>query len=332
MKEKADFMAYLAADIGGTKTHLNIYQIENEKLIVVKDQKYKSHEHPNLESIVQDFLKDFNGHIERACFGIAGPIHDQVCKATNLPWVVDGKKMQKELKIDKVFLINDLEANAYGIKKLNPEDFFVLNKGEASSKGNLALISAGTGLGEAGFYFDGKETHPFPSEGGHADFAPRDAVEIELLKYLQGKYGHVSYERILSGPGFFDLYLFYTECLKFPKCAKVESREVKSDPSRIISEAAIEGKDKTCEEVMHRFVSIYGAESGNLALKFLALGGVYIGGGIAPKILEKMKNGPFLSSFINKGRFEGVLKNIPIKVILDENTALKGAALYCFTH
>ena len=246
-----------------------------------------------------------------------------------MPWVVEANKIEKELKIQKVFLINDLEANAYGISTLESGSFFILNEGAVEIKGNQALISAGTGLGEAGLYFDGKVVHPFASEGGHADFGPRDNMEIELLKYLQSKYGHVSYERILSGHGFFELYLFYTTILGLPKCDRVENRLKESDPSIIVSQEGVSKRDETCFKAVDLFVSIYGAEAGNLALKLLATGGLYVGGGIAPKILERIKNGPFFSSFINKGRFEPLLKKIPVKIILEENTALKGAQFYC---
>jgi glucokinase len=318
-------MAYLAADIGGTKTHLILYN----NTTCLKDQKYKSHSYPNLETILKDFTKGFDKPIEKACFAIAGPIQNQKCNATNLPWIIDAKVIEKELNIGKVSLINDLEANAYGISTLNKDSFYILNEGDPRIGGNQALISAGTGLGEAGLYSDGKNIHPFASEGGHVDFGPRDDVEIELFKYLHSKYGHVSYERILSGHGFFELYLFYTSVLGFSKCPKVENREKESDPSAIISEEGLSKRDKTCDLILDRFVSIYGAEAGNFALKLLSLGGLYVGGGIAPKILERIKEGPFLDSFIKKGRFEGLLRKIPIKIILDENTALSGAKLYC---
>ena len=319
-------MAYLAADIGGTKTHLILYQKGNK---ILKDQKYKSHDYDNLEVILKDFTKGVAEPLEKACFAIAGPIQNGKCEATNLPWVVEANKIEKELKIQKVFLINDLEANAYGISTLESGSFFILNEGAVEIKGNQALISAGTGLGEAGLYFDGKVVHPFASEGGHADFGPRDNMEIELLKYLQSKYGHVSYERILSGHGFFELYLFYTTILGLPKCDRVENRLKESDPSIIVSQEGVSKRDETCFKAVDLFVSIYGAEAGNLALKLLATGGLYVGGGIAPKILERIKNGPFFSSFINKGRFEPLLKKIPVKIILEENTALKGAQFYC---
>jgi glucokinase len=325
LQNKKVIMAYLAADIGGTKTHLILYS----DVGCLKDQKYKSHSYPDLESILKDFIKGCDQRIEKACFAIAGPIQNQKCTATNLPWVIDAKIIEKELKIAKVSLINDLEANAYGLSTLGGEDLCIINEGDPYIGGNLALISAGTGLGEAGLYSDGKSIHPFASEGGHVDFGPRDDIEVQLFKHLHSKYGHVSYERILSGYGFFELYLFYTTVLGFPKCSKVENRQKESDPSAIISEEGLSKRDKTCDLILDRFVSIYGAEAGNFALKILSTGGLYVGGGIAPKILERIKNGLFLDSFVKKGRFEGLLRKIPIKIILDENTALKGARLYC---
>ncbi len=322
-------MVYLAGDIGGTKTHLALYEAQGEKVVLIAEKKYPSKDYSDLKQIVKEFWDEHPAPLRKACFGIAGPVRNNVCKATNLPWVIDAKEMELELGIDEVFLLNDLEANAYGVKTLDNSNFYVINRGTYNGRGNQALISAGTGLGEAGFYYDGTATAPFACEGGHTDFAPRDEIEIKLLTHLQEKYGHVSYERILSGPGFYELYQFFTDVLGRPKCPRVEERDEDSDPSIMVSREGVRGYDPTCREVVERFVSIYGAEAGNLALKFLATGGIYIGGGIAPKILEKMKGSNFLHSFINKGRFSEMLRSIPVKVVLDENTALKGAAFYC---
>lgn len=322
-------MAYLAGDIGGTKTVLSLYANEDQKMRSIVSKKYKSADYQNLEDIVKEFSDEHPTKIESACFGIAGPITNNICKATNLPWIIDAKKMERDLDIPKVFLINDLEANAYGIKTLDSSSFCSLNQGESNNHGNLALISAGTGLGEAGFFYNGKTTIPFACEGGHTDFAPQDDEEIDLLKYLKAKFGHVSYERILSGPGFYELYLFYTEKLKRPLSNKVENRSKDADPSVIISKEAVNKTCPTCCEVMKRFVKIYGAESGNLILKMGATGGLFIGGGIAPKILEALKKKEFMDSMTNKGRFEKLLKKVPVQVVLDEGTALKGAAYYC---
>ena len=322
-------MVYLAGDIGGTKTHLALYASQDESVKSIVSKKYPSHEFEDLESIVRQFWDEHPGKFEKACFGVAGPVNNGFCKTTNLPWTIDAKKMERDLGIHNVFLINDLEANAFGIKTLDSSSFYVINRGDSNARGNQALISAGTGLGEAGFYYDGKTTRPFACEGGHTDFAPRDELEIELLQYMWKKHPHVSYERILCGHGFYELYLFMIEVLKKPKCDAVEGRKAKEDPSIIITREGIRESDPTCVEVLQLFVSIYGSEAGNLALKYLATGGVYVGGGIAPKILEELKKHTFFDAFVNKGRFQDLLRAIPVKVVLDDETALRGAAYFC---
>lgn len=308
----------LAGDIGGTKTHLALF--ENGK--IVAEEKFASQEHKGLSEIVNIFLNKKS--VKKACFGIAGPIQNGKCQATNLPWVIESEELIQELKTNHVFLINDLEANAYGIKALPEDQFFTINEGSPHIFGNQALISAGTGLGEAGLYWNGKEHHPFACEGGHADFAPRNEIEMELLRYLRKKFKHVSYERILSGAGIVNLYQFLVE-LRLEKGSIDFEGE---DPARIITQRALKKECRACVRALRWFVSIYGAEAGNLALKILAIGGVYIGGGIAPKILPALKEKDFLDSFVEKGRFSSLLSQIPIKVILNENTALLGAERY----
>jgi glucokinase len=312
----------LAGDIGGTKTHLALMNGKQ----VVYDEKFKSRDYSNLNDIVHHFLEKTGEKVERACFGIAGPIRDGRCQATNLPWVVDAKELGREMKTNVVFLLNDLEANAYGIRTLNAQELYTLNEGAQDSVGNQVLISAGTGLGEAGLYWDGKMHHPFPCEGGHSDFAPRNELEMELLRWMHKIYGgHVSYERALSGPGLHHLYLFLTEMrLETPDEEGFED----VDPPKAITERALNNQSKACVRALRWFVSLYGGEAGNLALKMLSLGGVFIGGGIAPKILPFLKERDFMRAFCDKGRFAKLLSQIPIKVILNENTALLGAAYY----
>lgn len=312
----------LAGDIGGTKTHLALMQGKQ----VLQDEKFKSRDYANLNEIVRHFLERSGKKVERACFGIAGPIREGRCQATNLPWMVDAKELRKEIKTDTVFLLNDLEANAYGIRTLEPEEFYPLNEGDLNASGNQVLISAGTGLGEAGLYWDGRKYHPFPCEGGHSDFAPRNELEMELLRWMHKIYGgHVSYERILSGPGLHHLYLFLTEMrLETPD----EEGFSDFDPPKAITERALNKRCKACIRALRWFVSLYGSEAGNLALKMLSLGGVFIGGGIAPKILPFLKERDFMRAFCDKGRFAKLLSQIPVKVILNENTALLGAAYY----
>jgi len=311
----------LAGDIGGTNTRLALF--EEKKLKVEKNFSSKNYE--SLVDIVEEFLQENQVKVEKAAFGVAGPVQDNKCKATNLPWNIDADRIAKRNHIAKVFLLNDLESNAHGIKALQEEEFFILQKGNPSAKGNAALISAGTGLGEAGLYWDGKKHSPFATEGGHTDFAPRKEEEFKLWLFLQKKYGHVSYERVVSGPGIEELFTFLTEVEK--EKAKVMFSEKKSKAKKI-SEEALSQKCPVCVRTLDWFTSLYAAEAANLSLKHLATGGLYIGGGIAPKILPFLQKDLFLEAFLNKGRFNQVLENIPIKVILNEKTALLGALEY----
>lgn len=317
----------LAGDIGGTKTHLALFE-ENEKRKWVVDAKYKSSKYDNLSSIVKEFLQEHRGmSIERACFGIAGPIQNGKCHATNLPWVVDGALIAKENSISTVFLINDLEANAYGINTLDQDEFYTLNEGKPN-RGNAALISAGTGLGEAGLFWDGSKHIPFACEGGHCSFSPENELEIKLLRYLAKQYDHVSFERILSGPGIYNVYRFLIDEGIEKEKESVKAAFLTTDPSRVITEMGMKSACPACMRTLDLFVSIYGAEAANLALKMLSIGGVYIGGGIAPKILNELREGGFMKRFIQKGRFTSLLLAMPVKVVLNENTALLGAAYY----
>jgi len=321
-------MSYLAGDIGGTKTHLALYVEEKGKMVCAKEKKFPSQKYPNLCMIVKEFLQSESEKIAKACFGIAGPVSKGKSKATNLPWLVDAKELETKLSIEKVALINDLEANAYGLNMLNDDEFYILNEGDKDAEGNKAMVSAGTGLGEAGIYFDGRRNHPFACEGGHSDFAPRNEREDALLKYLRKRFGHVSYERILSGPGLYNLYQFMVESRQVEEKEEVYREIASGDSSVLISKKGLSGASKACSETLDLFVSIYGAEAGNMALKMLAFGGVYIGGGIAPKILSAMKRGDFLRSFTAKGRLSHLLEKIPIKVILNDRTALLGSTYY----
>jgi glucokinase len=311
----------LAGDIGGT--HTRIAYFEGGKRIV--ERKFKSREFPNLEEIVRKFLETEKKTISKACFGIAGAVRNGKCKATNLPWTIDAASLSQFLKVP-VTLLNDLEANAHSIHILNKEEMELIQAGDPKAKGNQVLIAAGTGLGEAGLLWDGKKHHPFASEGGHSDFAARNEEEFALFCYLKKKFDHVSYERVVSGPGLYAIFQFLTDTGRFPFSSEVKAEMETREPAMVVSEWGGKKKDPACEEALHRFVSLYGAEAGNIALKFLALGGLYIGGGIAPHILGVLKNGPFLSSFLDKGRFRVLLEAIPIRVILDDDTVILGAA------
>ncbi|NGX36924.1 MAG: Glucokinase [Chlamydiae bacterium] len=321
----------LAGDIGGTKTHLALFE-EEEKSKWVLDEKFKSADHDSLRSIVKQFLADHPEHqVEKACFGIAGPVKDRKCKATNLPWIVDADLIEKEANIPSVSLINDLEANAFGIQCLDEDEFFSLNEGEKHA-GNAALISAGTGLGEAGLFWDEKRYHPFACEGGHCSFAPENDLEIQLLRYLRKQYDHISVERVLSGPGLHRLYKFLIDAGLEKEKEEVKKAFEKTDPAYVITKMGMSGACPACSRALDLFVSIYGSEAANLALKMLSIGGLYIGGGIAPKILNELKEGGFMKRFIQKGRFTSLLLAIPVKVVLNENTALLGASHYAREH
>ena len=317
----------LGGDIGGTKTHLALFEISDE-LRMLSDKKYISRDYKDLQSVINDFLIAGKERVTAAAFAVPGPVEEEKCRTTNLPWVIDSVEISKAIKIPKVFLLNDMEANAWGIRLLKPEEFCLLNPAGIPKKGNAAIIAAGTGLGEAGLYWDGHKHCPFPCEGGHVDFAPRDENEIGLWRFLQKNFGRVSYERLLSGPGLYNIYRFLVETGKEQENLKTHQELQKRDPPHVITEAARKKQCKASVRTLNWFVSIYGAEAGNLALKFLSTGGVYIGGGIAPKILPFLKTGAFLESFVAKGRFEPLLKTIPVQVILNENTALLGAAYY----
>ncbi|NGX62701.1 MAG: Glucokinase [Candidatus Anoxychlamydiales bacterium] len=315
----------LSGDIGGTNTRLALYEYK-KPLTLIKENRFLSSSYSTLLSAIHDFLKDEKTQIEAASFGVAGPVKDGKCQTTNIPWFIDIFEIKKDLKIEKAYLLNDLEANAYGIECLKEKEFLILNEGE-DVKANACIVAAGTGLGEAGMYFDGKRLKPFACEGGHTDFAPQNDLEIELLKFLQKKHGHVSYERVLTGSGIYNLYEFLVENGHEPKDEQLDE-ELKNhvEPQVIITKKGMNKENKTCERVLDWFSSIYGAEAGNAALKFFALGGVYIGGGIAPRILDKLETGNFMKAFADKGRFSSLMMSMPVKVILNDRAALLGAS------
>jgi len=319
-------MAVLAGDIGGTNTRLAYFENHAGRPKSLVAEVYPSGEHDTLEAIISLFTQAHKQPISGACFGIAGPVIDGVCRTPNLPWVVDSRNLSKRLGLEHTRLVNDLEANAHGISVLGDEDWVVLNEGGPAPTGNAALISAGTGLGQAGLYRDGGGYRPFASEGGHADFAPRNELEIELLTYLLGSYSRVSYERVLSGPGLYNIYKFLTTTGRGEEPPWLAEQIQQMDPSAAITQAGLENRAGVCVQALDLFVSIYGAEAGNLALKLLATGGVYLGGGIAPKILEKLRGPAFLEAFFAKGRMGDLLRKIPVKVITNDQAALLGAA------
>jgi glucokinase len=323
----------LAGDIGGTSARLAYFELRNGRLAVVAERTYRSREQTSLESAIGRFITEENIKVQVACFGIAGPIRDRRVVTPNLPWQIDAAVLERELGIARVSLLNDLEANAYGLSELTDVDYTVLASGAPRAVGNQAVISAGTGLGEAGLYWDGAVHCPFPCEGGHADFAPTNDLQVELLQYLMKKFGgHVSIERVLSGPGLYNIYQFLRDTDKGEEESWLKKEMNIQDPSALISQYGLSGKSPLCARALDVFVDIYGAEAGNFALKVMALGGVYVGGGIAPKILPKLQHPRFMQAFKNKGRLAALLEQMPVRVILNDKTALLGAAHVAFSH
>jgi glucokinase len=318
----------LAGDIGGTSTRVALFEVTGDRLVSRVQTNFPSGKYPGLEAILSEFLVANRSPIDVACFGIAGPVRQGRVETPNLTWVVDAQHLAHQLGLKAVALLNDLESTAYGIATLGRMDFAVLNEGAPVEQGSRAVIAAGTGLGEAALHWDGALHRPFASEGGHTDFAPRDELEVELLLRLRKRFGHVSYERVVSGPGLLNLYEFLRDSGRGSEPSWLSERLRQEDPSAVIATAALEKSSELCVLALERFVSSYGAEAGNLALKVLATGGVYVGGGIAPKILPKLKEPIFLESFLDKGRYRKLMESIPVRVILNDRTALLGAARY----
>ncbi|MES9852751.1 MAG: glucokinase [Candidatus Thiodiazotropha sp. L084R] len=323
-------MQILAGDIGGTNTRLALFDTSSPTWPQATiETSYPSPAHSSIESILQQFIGQHKlKNIDQACFGLAGPVIDQVCETTNLPWRVVASNITQQFEFKQTWLLNDLEANAWGIETLNSTDIFTLNKGNNPAVGNRSIISAGTGLGEAGLHWDGNRYHPFPSEGGHTDFCPTSTLEYALYENLAAMYGHVSWERIISGPGMERLYRFICQyrSTTTPDWLQKQMESIGIAPA--ISRAAMDQTDPTCQETLDLFIHLYGREAGNHALKIMATGGVYLGGGIAPQILPLLKQGRFLDGFLDKGRMQQLMASMPVKIILNDKTALLGAAHY----
>jgi glucokinase len=318
----------LAGDVGGTKVDLGLYDFTNGKLQRTRDKVYRAKDYPGLEVIVKEFLSA--DKVTAACFGVPGPVRDGRLRLTNLPWTLDSRELSAGLDIPHVFLINDLEANGYGIAELSPDQIYTLAEGDPSQTGNRALIAAGTGLGQGLLIWNGHSHVPYPSEGGHVDYAPRNEDEIDLLRFLKQKYnGRVSYERVVAGMGLTNIYEFLREVRGVDEPNWLAERmAAAADPNSVITEMALSAKSEICEKALDMFVSAYGAEAGNLALKVLAVGGLYVGGGIAPRILEKLKDGTFMKAFTDKGRLSQLLIHMPVRIILESRAAQLGAAAY----
>jgi glucokinase len=317
----------LAGDVGGTKTNLALYAADSG-LAPKAQATFKSKKHPSLEAVIKEFLAESDVKVEKAVIGVAGPVVDGRSTTTNLPWLISEATLQKILGLKEAKVLNDLEATAYGLPNLPPADLFPLNDAPPRS-GTKVVIAPGTGLGEAVLFFRDDHYDVIPSEGGHTDFAPSSLFEIRLLRYLMGKFGHVSYERVCSGSGLPNIYAYLKKQGFAPETPEMKKAlKQAADPTPIIVRTAMAGGCELSIATLNAFVSILGAEAGNLVLKVMATGGVYLGGGIPPKILTKLKDGTFMAAFVNKGRFAEMLAQVPVYVILNEQTALFGAACY----
>ncbi|MCG6895550.1 MAG: glucokinase [Thiocapsa sp.] len=320
-------MHVLVGDIGGTKTALGLAQTHRDRVELDGLRRYPSADFASLDEIVRRYLEETGVACRFAAFAVAGPVRGRRSQATNLPWGLDADAMAQSLGFSGVALLNDLEAMAWGLAALGPDDFAEIHPGEPSLA-NACVVAAGTGLGEAGLFWDGLRHHPFATEGGHADFAPTDALECALLRFLQERFGRVSWERVVSGPGIRILYEFLLERQAGQSPQWLREAFAAGDPAAAIAEAASSGRCPLCIETMDLFFRLYGREAGNMALKQMALGGVFLGGGIAPKNLDPLRSSGFLASFLDKGRLEPVMRAMPVRVIIQPNTPLLGAARY----
>ena len=330
MSGSKDKPLVLAGDIGGTKTNLGLFSRGKRRPVAKVSETYPSREAPHLESIIEQFLSKHRAPIKSACLGIAGPVINGRCQTTNLPWEVSDAKIKKRFKWAQVGLINDLTATAYAVPLLNSRELLSLNKARARKEQNIALIAPGTGLGKALLIFGEGQYIPVASEGGHADFSPNNEAEVELWRYLSQRFGHVSTERVLSGPGLVNIYSWLKDSGQYREPEWLARKIREMDPPAAISRTALLDKHPLCVESLNMFVSILGSAAGNLALTAMTTGGVYLGGGIPPRILPKLEEPIFMKAFTNKGRFKEFLESIPVRVILNHKAALLGAAHCAF--
>ena len=316
----------LAGDIGGTNARLAYFQPSNGSLQLISERVFPSREHKELGEIVTEFLQGSPTRPQVACFGIAGPVLNGRVETSNLPWVIERDRLARQIELPDTLLINDLEASAWGIGGLGQTDLVSLNRGSEQASGNQAVIAPGTGLGEAGLYWDGRRHHIFAAEGGHTDFAPQGELQIELLRFLAARYEHVSYERILSGPGLVNVYEFLCVTQRGKGQANFDQQLQQDEPAAAISRAALDGTNPLAEQALDLWLSIYGAEAGNLALKVMATGGIFLAGGISPKILPKLTGPAFMQSFLAKGRLRALVEAVPVQVVTNDKAGLLGAA------
>jgi glucokinase len=324
-------MRVLVGDIGGTKTSLAIAEIAGDRVGLSEERRYPSRDFASLEEILIRYRAETGVSCDLGGFAVAGPVHDDCSRITNLPWQIDVRRLERTTGLGSARLLNDLEAVAWAIPALGEGELAVLQAGEPEARGNACVVAAGTGLGEAGLYWDGRRHHPFATEGGHSDFAPSDEREVALLRFLQRCYGRVSWERVVSGMGIGDIFRFLLEWRGGEPPAGVAAAVRDGDPAGAIAVAAISGACPLCHETMELFAALYGREAGNMALKHLALGGVYLGGGIAPKNLVLLERPCFIEAFLAKGRMEPLMRRMPVRVILEQRAPLLGAARFMIT-
>ncbi len=316
----------LAGDIGGTKTNLGLFSESRDRPVLNVMETFSSQDAPDLEHIVRKFLHMHPSPVSRACFGVAGPVIDGKSKTTNLPWRVSQDRIKKEFSFQHVRIVNDLVATAMAVPLLNADEFYPLNQIDGEKDGHLGLIAPGTGLGIAMMLQHDGRYVPISSEGGHSDFAPNNEPETDLWQYLHRRFGHVSIERVVSGAGLVNIYDWLKNSGRVHESEGFDQKRNETDPAKAITDGALSNKDPACIEALEMFVSIFGAVAGNFALFGLTTGGIYLGGGISPKILPELKEDLFMKAFVNKGRFRGFLEKIPVNIILNDKAALIGAA------
>jgi glucokinase len=315
----------LAADIGGTKTNVALYEADGNRINPTREKRYASADYQSLGDIIRDFSGD--SPPDRISAAVAGPVIDGKSKLTNLPWVLDSSAMSRDLHIPVCF-INDLEATAYGLAGLTDKERATLAGGDPKAKGNIAILAPGTGLGEAGLYWDGQAYHPFATEGGHSDFAPRTETDVDIFYFLQKQYGHVSWERVVSGMGIKNIFRFLTEVRHKKVPDSLTERLNTEDPAAVISQSALGHDDPVCVETMEIFVRHMATEAASLVLKLMATGGLYLAGGIPPKILPLLQSESWSTNFDNNGRMHELSDRVPVYVVLNDKMALQGAAYY----
>ncbi len=317
----------LAGDVGGTKTNLSVFRLEADGLYQGASETYASADFNSVTEILDEFIRTYQLSVQSICLGVAGPVINGHVELTNLSWDLDIPEIRENTGIRDVHLLNDLEATAYGLAGMVEEDFIEISAGSEDIPGNAAIIAPGTGLGEAGLFWDGRVYHPFPTEGGHCDFSPRTELDFELQQFLQKKYGVVSWEKLISGPGIPDIYEFLTEKKKAGEGGNRIQFEGR-DPSAVISRAAMEAADEICVETMDLFVRYLARESANLVLKMKALGGLFLGGGIPPKIAPLIQRPAFFAEYMDCDRMQHLLEQVPMRIIMNQKAPMLGAGYY----